>query len=85
MASAKVAQAPSDRGGVSRRTDRMDAAVDFSARSLLELVAGLFLEGSPFSFLMGKKERRGVLFLLLNGVNLAVNTGAIGFINLNVR
>ena len=43
------------------------------------------LEGSPFSFLMGKKERRGVLFLLLNGVNLAVNTGAIGFINLIVR
>ena len=56
--------------------------MDFLARSLL--VAGLFGR-DPFSFLMGKKERRGVLFLLLNSVNLAVNIGAIGFINLIVR
>ena len=67
---------------MSRRTDGTGESVDFLARSLL--VAGLFGRG-PFSFLMGKKERRGVLFLLLNGVNLAVNNGAIGFINLNVR
>ena len=67
---------------MSRRTDGTGEAVDFLARSLL--VAGLFGRG-PFSFLMGKKEGRGVLFLLLNGVNLAVNNGAIGFINLIVR
>ena len=44
---------------MSRRTDGTGEAVDFLARSLL--VAGLFGRG-PFSFLMGKKERRGSPF-----------------------